>query len=43
MEGCFRDIRAYLAGPPPAVDAARKMLVLQAKLSPSDILYDKFY
>jgi len=43
MEGSVHDIRAYLAGPPSAVDAARKMLVLQAKLSPHEILYDKFY
>ncbi len=42
MDGSFKNIRAYLAGPPPAVDAAKKMLILQAKLSPNDIRYDKF-
>ncbi len=34
--------RAYLAGPPPLVDGALRALLLQAKLTAGDILYDKF-
>lgn len=33
---------AYLAGPPPMVDAAIRMLVVQARLPARDIRYDKF-
>jgi toluene monooxygenase electron transfer component len=33
---------AYLAGPPPMVDAAIRMLILQARLPASDVRYDKF-
>ena len=32
MQGKYQNVRAYLAGPPPAVDAAIRMLLLQAKL-----------
>lgn len=42
MEGKYHDIRAYLAGPPPAVDASIRMLLLQAKLPAASIRYDKF-
>jgi toluene monooxygenase electron transfer component len=35
-------MRAYLAGPPPAVDAAIRVLLLQAKLTADNIRYDKF-
>lgn len=42
MEGRYRNVRAYLAGPPPSVDAAKRILITQGKLAPSDILYDKF-
>lgn len=34
--------RAYLAGPPPLVDGAVRLLLLQAKLPANEILYDKF-
>jgi toluene monooxygenase electron transfer component len=37
-----RNLRAYLAGPPPAVDAAIRMLLLEAKLTTDNIRYDKF-
>ena len=42
MEGRYRNVRAYLAGPPPAVDASIRMLLLQAKLPADSIRYDKF-
>ena len=42
MEGKYQNLRAYLAGPPPAVDAAIRMLLLQAKLPAASIRYDKF-
>ncbi len=42
MQGKFRDVRAYLAGPPPAVDAAIRLLLLEAKLTADNIRYDKF-
>jgi toluene monooxygenase electron transfer component len=42
MQGKYQNICAYLAGPPPAVDAAIRMLLLQAKLSADNIRYDKF-
>ena len=41
MAGRYQNVRAYLAGPPPAVDASIRML-LQAKLSTDNIRYDKF-
>jgi toluene monooxygenase electron transfer component len=42
MEGKYQNVRAYLAGPPPAVDGAIRMLLLQAKLTADNIRYDKF-
>jgi toluene monooxygenase electron transfer component len=42
MQGRTRNVRAYLAGPPPAVDAAIRMLLLEAKLTTDNIRYDKF-
>jgi toluene monooxygenase electron transfer component len=33
---------AYLAGPPPMVDAAIRMLIVQARLPAADVRYDKF-
>jgi len=42
MEGKYHNVRAYLAGPPPAVDASIRMLLLQAKLPADHIRYDKF-
>lgn len=41
MQGRYQNVRAYLAGPPPAVDASTRML-LQAKLTTDNIRYDKF-
>jgi toluene monooxygenase electron transfer component len=37
-----KDTTAFLAGPPPMVDAAIRELVVKAKLSPRHIRYDKF-
>lgn len=42
MEGKYQNVRAYLAGPPPAVEAAIRMLLLKAKLTTDNIRYDKF-
>ena len=42
MAGKYQNVRAYLAGPPPAVDAAIRMLLLEAKLTADNIRYDKF-
>lgn len=38
----WSDSIAYVAGPPPMVDAALKVLVLEAQLPASQIRYDKF-
>jgi toluene monooxygenase electron transfer component len=42
MAGKYANVRAYLAGPPPAVDAAIRVLLLEAKLTGDAIRYDKF-
>ena len=42
MAGAWNDPTAFVAGPPPMVDAALRMLVTEARLSASDIRYDKF-
>lgn len=42
MKGKYRNTRAYLAGPPPAVDAAIRMLLLEARFTADNIRYDKF-
>ncbi|HWM78970.1 MAG TPA: 2Fe-2S iron-sulfur cluster binding domain-containing protein [Methylomirabilota bacterium] len=42
MKGRFTDVRAYVAGPPPMVDASLRLLLREARLAPSDIRYDKF-
>ncbi|NDZ12735.1 methanesulfonate monooxygenase [Variovorax sp. WS11] len=42
MAGRLSEVHAFLAGPPPAVDAAMRGLILQGKLSPKSISFDKF-
>jgi len=42
MRGRFDNVRAYVAGPPPCVDAAIRMLLLEGKLSTDNVRYDKF-
>lgn len=42
MAGNYQNVRAYVAGPPPAVDAALRVLLLDAKLTADNICYDKF-
>jgi toluene monooxygenase electron transfer component len=42
MRGRFADVRAYVAGPPPMVDASLRLLLREARLPPADIRYDKF-
>ena len=41
MQGRLQAVRAYLAGPPPAVDASIRML-LMSRVSTDNIRYDKF-
>jgi toluene monooxygenase electron transfer component len=42
MAGSYANIRAYVAGPPEAVNATLRALLRHAKLPASDIRYDKF-
>ena len=42
MAGAWGDPTAFVAGPPPMVDGALRMLVMEARLPASDIRYDKF-
>jgi toluene monooxygenase electron transfer component len=42
MKGRFAAVRAYVAGPPPMVDASLRLLLREARLPPADIRYDKF-
>jgi toluene monooxygenase electron transfer component len=42
MAGKCQNVRAYVAGPPPAVDAAIRVLLLEAKLTTDNIRYDKY-
>lgn len=42
MAGQMAGRVAYLAGPPPMVDAAIRMLILQGRLPAADVRYDKF-
>jgi len=42
MAGKYQNLRAYVAGPPPAVDASIRVLLLEAKLTADNIRYDKF-
>jgi toluene monooxygenase electron transfer component len=42
MKGRFDDVRAWVAGPPPMVDATIRMLLKEGRLAPARIRYDKF-
>jgi toluene monooxygenase electron transfer component len=42
MAGKYANVRAYVAGPPPAVDAAIRVLLLEAQLTTDNIRYDKY-
>jgi len=37
MKGRYGDVRAYVAGPPPMVDASLRLLLREARLPPADI------
>jgi toluene monooxygenase electron transfer component len=41
MRGRFADVRAWVAGPPPMVDASLRLLLREARLPPAEIRYDK--
>jgi len=42
MAGAWGNRTAFVAGPPPMVDGALRMLIAEARLPVSDIRYDKF-
>ena len=42
MAGAWNDVTAFVSGPPPMVDGALRILVMEARLPASDIRYDKF-
>lgn len=42
MQGRFDNLRAYIAGPPPAVDQSIRFLLLEARVPADQIKYDKF-
>ncbi len=42
MAGKFENVTAFVAGPPPMVDGALRMLIMEARLPAQDIRYDKF-
>ena len=42
MKGKYQNVRAYVAGPPPMVNATLRMLLLEGRLSSDNIRYDKF-
>lgn len=42
MAGRFAGVRAWVAGPPPMVDASLRLLLREARLPPAEIRYDKF-
>ena len=42
MKDRVAGVRAYVAGPPPMVDASLRLLLREARLPPADIRYDKF-
>ena len=42
MSGRYENVHAYVAGPPPAVDAAIRVLLIEGKLKGDSIRYDKF-
>jgi hypothetical protein len=41
MNGQSANTRAYVAGPPPSVDAALRYPICGARFSPVDIRYDR--
>src|SRR5687768_3136223 len=42
MKDRVAGVRAYVAGPPPMVDASLRLLLREFRLPPADIRYDKF-
>ncbi len=42
MAGKYDNVVAFVAGPPPMVDGALRMLIMEARLPAKDIRYDKF-
>lgn len=42
MAGRYENVIAYVAGPPPMVDRALRMLLTEGQLGPNRIRYDKF-
>ena len=42
LSGAFDNMAAFVAGPPPMVDGAIRMLIMEGRLPAADIRYDKF-
>ena len=42
MKDRFANVRAYVAGPAPMVDASLRLLLSEGRLSPDEIRFDKF-
>lgn len=42
MAGDYDNVAAFVAGPPPMVDGALRMLIIEGRLPAADIRYDKF-
>jgi toluene monooxygenase electron transfer component len=42
MSGAYENTTAFVAGPPPMVDGALRLLILDGRLPADDIRYDKF-
>jgi toluene monooxygenase electron transfer component len=42
MAGHYDNVVGFVAGPPPMVDAALRLLIREARLPPQFIRYDKF-
>lgn len=42
MKDCYDNLVAFVAGPPPMVDGALRVLIIDGRLPAADIRYDKF-
>ena len=42
MKGRYDNVMSYIAGPPPMVDGALRTLIVEGRMTPDRIRYDKF-
>ena len=42
MKGRYDNLMSFIAGPPPMVDGALRALIIEGKMTPDRIRYDKF-